>query len=100
MTLEVLVSCMHQTDISIIKRSNIQSDVLVINQHDVNDYQEYEFTNKRGEVCKARIISTTERGLSKSRNMAIAKSVGDICMICDDDEFFYSNSSELINEAY
>lgn len=100
MTLEVLMSCMHQTDASIIERTNIQSNVLVINQCDRNSYQEFEFVNKHGEVCKARIIFTTERGLSKSRNMALKNAKGDICLICDDDEILENNYVESITSAF
>ena len=32
MKLEVLISCMRQDDLSIIHRSNVSTDVLVINQ--------------------------------------------------------------------
>ena len=92
MNLEVLISCMHQQDASIIRRTNVQSDVLVINQCDVDKQEEFEFCNKKGEKCRARIIYTTERGLSRSRNMAISNAVGDICLICDNDE--------ILDDAY
>ena len=86
MKIEVLISCMYQKDASIIQRSNIQSDVLIINQCDENRTEEFTFLNKEGDECKAKMIYTTERGLSKSRNMAIRNASGDICLICDDDE--------------
>lgn len=88
MKLQVLISCMHQKDHSIIERSNIQSDVIVINQCDVDNREEWTFRNKKGEECNALFISTTERGLSRSRNLAIANASADICLICDDDEVF------------
>ena len=37
MKLEVLISCMRQDDLSIIRRSNVLTDVLVINQGDGED---------------------------------------------------------------
>ena len=37
MKLEVLISCMRQDDLSIIHRSNVLTDVLVINQGDGED---------------------------------------------------------------
>ncbi len=99
-TLEVLISCMHQKDHSIIERTNIQSDVIVVNQCDTDKYEEWTFTNKNGEECRAIFISTTERGLSKSRNMAIRYAIGDICLICDDDEILYNNYTELIIRTF
>ena len=100
MNIEVLISCMYQNDSSIISRSNIQSDVIVINQCDNNSIDTFNFKNKKGETCHARIINTTDRGLSKSRNMAIQESKGDICLICDDDEILSDDYPDQIIKAF
>lgn len=100
MTLEVLISCMHQKNTDIIQKSNIQSDVVIVNQCDINKTENITFQNHQNEECKARIIHTTERGLSKSRNLAIANACGDICIICDDDEYFSFNYPETIRQAF
>lgn len=99
MTLNILISCMHQ-DKNIIERSNVQSDVVVINQCNENKREEFTFTNKNGRECKALFISTTERGLSRSRNMALRNAWGDICLICDDDETLYDDCEGKILGAY
>lgn len=99
MTLNILISCMHQ-DKSIIERSNVQSDVVVINQCNEDKREEFKFLNKNGRECKALFISTTERGLSRSRNMALRNAWGDICLICDDDETLYDDCEEKIMRAY
>lgn len=95
MKLEILLSCMHQTDSILIEKSKITGDVIVINQCDQNGYLEAE--TKLG---KAKIFSTTERGLTKSRNMAIEKSTADICLLCDDDEIFQEDYIEKIVTSY
>lgn len=95
MTLEVLLSCMYQTDLSIIRRSGIVSDTLVINQCDENKAVESFFGDSH-----IRMISTTERGLSRSRNMALAHAEGDICLLCDDDERFLSGYEGTILHAF
>lgn len=100
MRIEVLISCMHQTDFSIISKSNIQTDAIVINQCDIDKIEEFNFVNLKGENCHVKFISTSERGLSKSRNMAIKNATGDICLICDDDETFEDDYAEKINEAF
>ena len=91
---------MYQADTSIIQRSNVQTDVLVINQCNENRVQEFTFTNKDGKVCKAKFINTTERGLSRSRNMAINNAWGDICLLCDDDEVLIDNYCDVIESGY
>jgi len=48
MKVEVLIACMYQTDFSIIEKTNIQSDVLIINQCDTNQDESYNFLNRTG----------------------------------------------------
>ena len=95
MKLEVLMSCMHQKDDSLVKQSKLTGDVVVINQCDHDGYEEYKTEN--GTV---RMFYSTQRGLTKSRNLAIRHSAADICLICDDDEVFASNYEEKILQAY
>ena len=63
MKLEILMSCMHQSDDTLVRASQITSDVVVINQCDREDYAEY--PTEHGLV---RMFSTTQRGLTKSRS--------------------------------
>lgn len=100
MKLIYLISCMHQKDAGIIARSNVQSDVVVVNQCDRDSVEEFDFVNKKGRTCHAKFICTTERGLSKSRNMAIRNAWGDVCQICDDDETFPDDAEEIVTRAY
>lgn len=96
----VLISCMNQLDMNIIQKTNVQTDVVCINQCDRDEESEFLFKNKKGEMCQALFICTKERGLSRSRNMAIEKATGDICLICDDDEQLVDNYAEKIEEGY
>lgn len=92
---------MYQSDHSILEKSNVQSDCVVVNQCDYNRIDEYDFENKFGQTKHCKFISTTERGLSRSRNMAIANAPDDsICLICDDDELLEDNVADLITDAY
>lgn len=100
MRVEVLISCMYESDHSIIMRTNVQSDVVVINQCDNDKVEELCFENKKGEMCRGTFISTTERGLSKSRNMALKYATGDICLICDDDEVLEENYVDVIKASF
>ena len=99
MTLSVLISCMNQTH-EIVQKSNVQTDCIVINQCDHEGIEQFSFRNKNGQDCKVQFISTTDRGLSKSRNMAIAAANTDICLLCDDDEILEDDYENKILEAY
>lgn len=92
---EVLISAMFQKDISIFLDTKIQSDALLINQCEESNYLEVE-----KDYGLLRCISTTERGLSRSRNMALSNAKGDYCLLCDDDEVLYEGYKEKIIEAY
>lgn len=91
---------MHQPDASIVQRSNIQMDVVVVNQCDRNSVDEFDFINKVGEKYHAKFICSKERGLSKSRNMALKNASADICLICDDDEILDDNYPQKIIQAF
>lgn len=67
----VLLSCMHQKSHSIIARAHIQTDAVIINQCHTDSIEEFFFKNLKGVNCRVVFISTTQRGLSNSRNMAI-----------------------------
>lgn len=95
MTLEVLLSCMYQQDTTLVQKSHLTGNVLMINQCDHADCREEK--NICGQI---RMLSTTQRGLTKSRNMAIRHSNADICLICDDDEVFETEYDRAILSAY
>ena len=94
--MEVLLSCMSSSPIDIVKRTNVVSDITVVNQCS-NDYI--------SKICtengyRLQIIESSDRGLSKSRNMAIRYASSDICLLCDDDEILYDNYANLIESAF
>lgn len=97
MTFEIAIATMHKTieEVkSMLDVMNIHCDCLVINQCDKEDYYE-ENTNRR-----LRIFFTKERGLSKSRNMALRNSQADILAIGDDDLYYYDDFNSKIVDYY
>lgn len=97
----ILLSCMNQTDESIISRSNIKCDVIVVNQCDKDEIKRFTFHDSCNIPHNAIFINTTERGLSKSRNLAISYASDDsICILSDDDEIFADDLVEKILSSY
>ncbi|MCQ2310227.1 MAG: glycosyltransferase [Paludibacteraceae bacterium] len=87
---------MNQLDATTIAtESSLNTDAVIINQCDKNSQEDIPWNNH-----KIRFISSTERGLSRSRNKAIQNATADICMLSDDDEIFTPTYSELITTAY
>ena len=101
MKIIALIACMHEKDHGIVERTNVQTDAVVVNQCDEDKVEEYTFTNNKGRECRVIFVNTTERGLSKSRNMAIsfAKNA-DVCLICDDDEVLVDDYEGIIANAF
>lgn len=92
---EVLISCMNQPDVSLVDKSKITTDVLMINQCD----KDGEITiEKNGQ--RIRKIDVNQRGLSNSRNMAIENAGGGLCLLCDDDEVMEADYAYTIQKAF
>lgn len=95
MRIQVLVATMNQNDYSLLERLNLQSDAVVVNQcgrngKDIVNYRGYEVL----------WIDSDEHGLSRSRNLALKNSSGDICILCDDDEKLNTGYAEMVENAY
>lgn len=95
MKIEVLLSTMHQKDFSILKKCNIRTDAVVINQCDEENLIEEE--TEYGHVS---MINTRERGLSNSRNMALKNADGDICILCDEDVTYVDDYAKIVEAAF
>lgn len=92
---EVLISAMYQTDLALFEKTGVTTDGLIINQCNENAVQKKEECGKQ-----YKMISTMERGLSRSRNLALENAQGDYCLLCDDDELLYEDYEEKIVDAY
>lgn len=93
--LEVMISCMNQVDCSLVEKAGITSDVIMINQCDAEGtYRK----NKSYQVIRR--IDVKDRGLSKSRNLALDHINGDIGLLCDDDETFMPDYENVILAAF
>lgn len=93
MKLQILMATMLKSDIEDInwEEKNIVSDVLLINQTNFENISEFE---------NIKMISTQERGLAKSRNLAINNATGDICLISDDDAIYVPGYEQIILSAF
>mgnify|MGYP000852640283 CR=1 FL=1 len=91
LNLQVLISTMHQKDYSLLKRMNIDSDAVVINQCDEDFFYNLNIDNHR-----IMWINSKERGLSRSRNMALINANADICLLADDDLEYVSDYRKII----
>ncbi len=94
------MSAMNQADTSLVTSSNVTTDVVLVNQCGHNQLTTDHFTSAQGQNHRVVFVCTTERGLSRSRNMAIRHATADVCMIADDDEHFSDTFARDIARAY
>lgn len=95
MKIEILIATMHQKDYSLLDKLNLQSDAVVVNQCDRNSRNLFNYNN-----YDILWINSTERGLSRSRNMALQNASADICILCDDDERLSADYLSMVENAY
>lgn len=104
MKLTVLLSAMHLQDENYIDTLNVESDAVVINQCDSRVNKTVSHVCKSGKSVKVSYVETTERGLSKSRNMAIRTAgtnvADDVFILCDNDVEYVEGYEEIILNAY
>lgn len=96
--IEILISTMNQNSLDFlvpmfpfIHFSNFQ--ILIVNQTQNGSKLTSNFSN-------IRVINSSEKGLSKSRNLALENATGKILLISDDDVVFQKGFVEKIIDAY
>lgn len=92
--IQILVSTMGQKDYSLLDKMNILCDAIVVNQSNVENKFIFEYNNH-----KIIWINSSQRGLSKSRNVLLQNATADYCVIADDDEVFDKNRIDSIQEV-
>lgn len=95
MTIEVLVTTMHQSDISKYREMNLQTNAVIANQADTCAFEESDANGRR-----VRLVTTDTRGLSFNRNIALTYSSADIIMFADDDLVLVDGYEKIITDTF
>lgn len=91
MRVEVLASVMNQSAAETAARMNLQSDAIIINQCSRLAGEETEHRGRR-----VRFFSFPDRGIGRSRNEAILRAEGDICLFSDEDIVYGEGYEESV----
>ena len=95
MKVQVLASVMNEEPLALIRRMRLDSDAVIINQCDRLGAEEI----LHGEH-KIRFYSFPERGVGRSRNEAILRAEGDICLFSDADMVYEPGYAEAIEAEF
>ncbi len=95
MKVEVLASVMNQSLDKIAEEMALDSEAVIINQCGQLGYQEELYWGNR-----IRFYSFPERGVGRSRNEAILRAEGDICLFSDEDIVYEQGYAQAILEEF
>ncbi len=97
--MQVLLSAMNLQSEDYIDTLNIHTDCVVVNQCNRQDERTVSHDTSKGPVTVT-YIESKDRGLSKSRNTAIAAASADICILCDNDVEYVDDYDSVIERAF
>ena len=95
MKIQVLVAAMHQNDISLLEKMNIQSDAIIGNQCDRNSIESFEWNDHT-----ITYLNFAERGVGLNRNNSLMRATGDICLFADDDMVYCNDYVKTVETAF
>lgn len=95
MSVEVLASVMNNSIKETAAQMNLDSDAVIINQCDCLAQDEMEYNGHR-----VRFFSFPDRGIGRSRNEAILRTEGDICLFADEDIVYEKGYAEAVEQEF
>lgn len=95
MKLQVLVAAVNENVEILAEKMNLESEAVIVNQCDHFAYQEYLHRDKL-----IRCFSMAERGVGLSRNTALMRAEGEICLFSDEDIVLSSGYEKTVLEAF
>ena len=95
MTVQVLASVMNEEPAALIERMGLESDAVIINQCDRLDAREIDHNGHR-----VRFFSFPDRGVGRSRNEAILRADGDICLFSDGDIVYEPGYAQAVEAEF
>lgn len=95
MKIQTLIAAMNQDVSSLAEKMHLETDAIIVNQCDQNDYLEYEY-NK----AQIKAYSFHEKGVGLNRNNALLRADGDICLFSDEDIVYDKGYAEKIQKEF
>jgi glycosyltransferase involved in cell wall biosynthesis len=95
---EILLSSMNRVSLDFLETlfpedSFLNFNILIINQTTNDKLLSSNYNN-------IRVINSFKKGLSTSRNVALKKAIGEICLLADDDVRYKKNMDKIIIQAF
>lgn len=94
MEIETLVVAMNQHDASLVEKMNVQTNAVVGNQCDTCGDEVYQHGGHT-----VTYLNRAARGVGRNRNLVLAHSNADVCVLADDDLRFVDGYPDLVRNA-
>ncbi len=95
MTFELLISALNADEEKLINTMRVTTNAVLVNQTD-SEYEK-EISTENGTV---RVCAVKDRGVGKSRNLALSKSSADIVLFSDEDIVYSDDYEKKVLEAF
>lgn len=95
MSVQVLVAAVNADKNQLLRKLNIQTDVIVSNQCSENRVENFLFNGNR-----VKWLSFAEKGVGLNRNNALMRADAEYCLIADDDMVYVNGYSEIVENAF
>lgn len=95
MRVQVLVSAVNKEPHKLAEEMNIETDAVIVNQCGRYDVEVFPCRGR-----KIRVFHMAERGVGLSRNTALMRADGDICLFSDQDIVYETGYERKITEAF
>ncbi len=92
---QVLVSVVKQEPHKLIEEMHIETDAVIVNQCDCYGTEEFSYHGRN-----IKVFHMAERGVGLSRNTALMRADGDICLFSDQDIVYETGYEEKILQAF
>lgn len=95
MKVQTLVATMKQTDHTLLEKMNIQTDAIVGNQCDRNEFTEFTHNGRN-----VKWLSLNEKGVGLNRNNTLMRATEEIVLFADDDIVYCDGYEQVILDYY
>lgn len=95
MRVQILASVMNQSLKDIAEKMRLDSDAIIINQCDRLGFEELDYNGHN-----VRFFSFPDRGVGRSRNEAILRADGDICLFSDEDIVYEPGYADAVAKEF
>lgn len=95
MKLQLLVSAVNKDVRALAKTMNLQAESIIVNQCRENRYEEFVYRGSR-----MRCYHFAEKGVGLSRNNALLRADGDICLFADEDVVYEDGAADAVVRAF